>query len=396
MAGLVSGGEGVTIYNLTTTKRMPDWVSAKKRQQLKADPEFSRRIDLLQDFGFPSAAHTIQQSADGRYIVATGIYKPRVRVYDTTELSMKFERYMDATTVASCILGDDYTKLAFLQDDRTIELHAAYGKHFSTRIPTFGRAMVYHAPTAELIVGAASSEIYRLSLEEGRFLPPLRASAAPTKGAMGAAVAPGVNALAVSRVTALIASGSDGGYIGVYDPRTCKVASRLLVTAEASACLPNPSSDAGEDSDYAAFSDGTSITALAFDDGGLTMAAGTRDGRCLLYDLRRAAPLVVKTHQYGLPIRKVLFHRRDAASSLHGQSGASDIVITADSKVVKMWHRETVRAAAGARQLTAWAAGRRGLHRGGRMPCAQCARLSARACASRLHAWGRPLLLCCV
>lgn len=346
MAGVISAGDGVTIYNLTTSRKVPEWISGKRKRQLKNDPEFTRRIDLLQDFGFPSAAHTVQQSPDGRFIIATGIYAPRVRVYDTAELSMKFERYMDATPVATSVLSEDYSKLAFLQDDRTIELHAAYGKHFRTRIPHFGRCMAYHHPTAELLVGGASPDVYRLSLEEGRFAAPMRAPVAPVKGLLGAAIEPGVNALAVSRVTALVGAGSDGGYVTVFDPRTCKAAARLLVTSEASARLPDaaPHADAAPsaDADYSAFSDGTSITALAFDDGGLSLAAGTRDGRVLLYDLRRAAPLLVKSHQYGLPIKKVLFHRRDAASSLAGSSGSSDIVISADSKVVKMWHREGV------------------------------------------------------
>ena len=45
-------------------------------------------------------------------------------------------------------LSEDFRKLAILQTDRTLEFHAGYGKHYRTRIPRFGRDMLYHAPTA--------------------------------------------------------------------------------------------------------------------------------------------------------------------------------------------------------------------------------------------------------
>ena len=362
--GAVSAQEEVAVYNLTSTRRAPAWASAKQRRELKRDAEHRRRFELLQDFSFPSAAHTVQQCGDGRYIVATGIYPPRVRVYDTSELSMKFERYMDATPVATAVLSDDYTKLAFLQDDRSLELHAAYGRHFRVRIPHFGRCMAWHPPTAELLIGGACADIYRLNLEEGRFMAPLRASAAPARGGSGAAAAtgsssaataspaaPGVNALAVSRVTAIIASGADGGYVCVHDPRSCALASRLLITGAATARLPPPPPEGADDADpdFASFSDGTAVTALAFDDGGLSLAAGTGDGRILVFDLRRAAPTLVKRHQYGTPITKLLFHRRDAAAAMGGGGGGDEaLLLSADRKVVKVWSKETVRTAAAA------------------------------------------------
>lgn len=35
------------------------------------------------------------------------------------------------------VLDDDYSKLAFLCADRSVNLHAKYGKHYSLRIPRF-------------------------------------------------------------------------------------------------------------------------------------------------------------------------------------------------------------------------------------------------------------------
>ena len=192
MAARVSTVNGVSIYSLSSGKVAPSWLSAAKKRALKATGDFARRVELLQDFSFPEASQTLSLSPDGRFVVATGTYAPRVRVWDTAELSMKFERYMDATPVAHAVLSADYAKLAFLQDDRNVELHAAYGRHFRTRIPTAGRCMAWLAPAAELVLGCSGRDVYRLSLEEGRFLESLELHADSTAA----------NAIAISRTTA--------------------------------------------------------------------------------------------------------------------------------------------------------------------------------------------------
>lgn len=51
----------------------------------------------------------------------------------------------------------------------------------------------------------------------------------------------------------------------------------------------------------------------------------------LLYDLRSDKPLLVKDHQYGLPIKSV--HFQDSL----------DLVLSADSRIVKMWNKDSVR-----------------------------------------------------
>lgn len=45
------------------------------------------------------------------YYDIAGIYKPRVRCYDVSQMSMKFERCMDAEVVKFCVLSEDYTKV---------------------------------------------------------------------------------------------------------------------------------------------------------------------------------------------------------------------------------------------------------------------------------------------
>jgi ribosome biogenesis protein ENP2 len=313
MSSFASSINGVSIYNLAASKSFPQFMTAEARKaRSKVDESFRRRIELLQDFSFPEASRTISTSADGRFVVATGTYPPRVRVFDTAELSMKFERYMDATPVSCCLLSDDFTKLAFLLDDRNIELHAAYGKHHRTRIPRAGRHMVYHAPTAELLIGAQGSEVFRLNLEEGRFFAPLVSEA------------PAVNKVVVSRVTALIGLACEGGTCEFFDPRSNERASVLKLPDFASSSSVAPAA-----------------TCLAFEEGGMGFAAGTSDGRCLLYDLRMTKPLLSRTHPYGVPLVDVRFHRGGATKGAAGSDHNGRLVISTDSKQCRMWYKES-------------------------------------------------------
>src|ERR1700733_8407562 len=71
------------------------------------------------------------------------------------------------------ILSDDWTKSIHLQNDRTIELHTQGGFHYRTRIPRFGRSLAYRFPSCDAYVSAAGNEIFRLNLDQGRFLNPL-------------------------------------------------------------------------------------------------------------------------------------------------------------------------------------------------------------------------------
>ena len=57
--------------------------------------------------------------------------------------------------------------------DRTIEFHAQYGYHYKTRIPKVGRDFIYQPLTAELYMCGSSPYIFRLSLDEGRFMKPI-------------------------------------------------------------------------------------------------------------------------------------------------------------------------------------------------------------------------------
>jgi len=62
----------------------------------------------------PGVSTAVKVSADGNFILATGIYKPRVRCYDVSNLSMKFERCFDSEVVTFEILSEDYSKVSVI------------------------------------------------------------------------------------------------------------------------------------------------------------------------------------------------------------------------------------------------------------------------------------------
>lgn len=49
-----------------------------------------------------------------------------------------------------------------------------------------------------------------------------------------------------------------------------------------------------------------------------------------MYDIRSTKPLLIKDHQYGLPINSIAFQDK------------LDAVLSTDSKILKIWDRETV------------------------------------------------------
>ena len=63
-------------------------------------------------------------SQDQNYILATGVYPARLKIFETRELTMKVERGIDSEILQLNVLSDDYSKVALLCADRNIELHA--------------------------------------------------------------------------------------------------------------------------------------------------------------------------------------------------------------------------------------------------------------------------------
>ncbi|XP_067142947.1 nucleolar protein 10-like [Centruroides vittatus] len=290
----------IKTYNLSCGKSLPDWISERKRRILqKKNVDIRRRIELIQDFEMPGISNCVNVSKDGQYVLVTGIYKPRIRCYDVNQLSMKFERCMDSEVVKFEILSDDYSKIVFLQDDRYIEFHVAYGRYYRIRIPKFGRDIAYHSPSCDLYCVGSGSEIYRLNLEQGQFLNSLQSDSSS------------LNVCEVNPVHHLVVCGTKEGRVEAWDPRSRH---RVGILDCALNSVTNETDVDGL----------PSVTSLTFRDG-LTMAVGTATGQILVYDIRSDKPFYVKDHMYGLPIKDIEFHK------------SQNLVISMDSKIVKLW-----------------------------------------------------------
>lgn len=97
----VTNSNNVKIYSVTAAAKsaIPDWLARKSRKSLKKDPEWERRIELIQDFDFPEASVRVKVTRDQKHIMATGVYKPQMRVFELAEMSMKFDRHTDCENV---------------------------------------------------------------------------------------------------------------------------------------------------------------------------------------------------------------------------------------------------------------------------------------------------------
>jgi hypothetical protein len=61
---------------------------------------------------------------------------PQLKVYDLANLSLKFDRHMEAEVVDFAVLSEDYSKAAFLCADRSVSFHAKFGTYF--KVGVFG------------------------------------------------------------------------------------------------------------------------------------------------------------------------------------------------------------------------------------------------------------------
>ncbi|KAK9671224.1 hypothetical protein RND81_12G014400 [Saponaria officinalis] len=300
-----SSMNGVKLYSITGQHRNPaSWLNPKKQRALRKDLDYHQRVELIQDLRFETATTKIRATPDGEFLIASGIYPPQVKVYELRELSLKFERHLISEIVDFQVMSDDYSKLAFLCADRSINLHAKYGSHYSLRIPRMGRNMIYDPSSCDLLCAASSPDLYRINLSQGRFLSPL------------ATQSPALNVVSRSKLHGLVACGGEDGAVECFDMRSRSSIGRI-----------NAVSAAGENDQE--------VTAIAFDeDAGFQMAVGSSEGKVLIYDLRSSQPLRVKDHMYGSPILDIKWHR-----TLNSQQPK---IVTTDKHIVRIWDPETM------------------------------------------------------
>ncbi|KAF2995352.1 hypothetical protein E8E13_002702 [Curvularia kusanoi] len=321
----------VPVYTISGSEArpLPEWLIRRRKRSLKNDPEFANRVELLQDFGFEEASQCVRVSDDGDWVMSTGTYKPQIHAHYLPHLSLSFARHTNTLNETFRILSSDYTKSVHLQADRVIEFHTGGGVHHATRIPRYGRDLIYDKRSAECLVPSVGvnadgmGEAYRLNLEVGRFMRSYEIdvggddllTAAPGS-LQGGVDAGAVNTGAIAEESHnLLAFGTSLGTVEFWDPRSRNRAGILSAPQDA-------------------FEGRSEVTALTFPRSGLNLAVGNSNGLIHLYDLRSPTPLLKKDQGYGFAIKNIIYLENNTSS--RGQVTEPKI-LTADKRIIKIW-----------------------------------------------------------
>lgn len=333
-----------TVSGASTARPLPDWLARQRKRSLKNDPEYTHRVELLQDFEFEEASQCVRVSEDGEWVMSTGTYKPQVsspsdltclfattaldtdrgmpsnqiHVHNLSQLSLSFARHTTSLNETFVLLGSGYEKSLHLQTDRKLEFHTPNGCHHEVRLPRYGRDLVYDRFSAEALVPAAGldpekrcGEVFRLNLEHGRFMKSYEVDVGEDEDGAGLQGSIGVGCVNVAAVAegthGLLSFGTSIGTVEFWDPRS---KSRVAVLG-------------GHDGE---------VTALDFSQSGLSLATGTSTGMVQIFDLRRPVPLLKKDQGYGYAIKNLIH----LETSSHEKK-----ILSADKKIIKIWDEET-------------------------------------------------------
>ncbi|OQN98444.1 hypothetical protein B0A48_15714 [Cryoendolithus antarcticus] len=322
-----------TIAGSNTARPLPEWLARKRKRSLKKDAEYANRVELLQDFEFEEASSCVRVSRDGDWVMSTGTYKPQIHVHSTANLSLSFARHTDTVNQKFVLLDDGYAKSLHLQCDRSLEFHTPGGMHYRTRLPRYGRDLVYDRRRAEALVpsvGVGSDgmgEVYRLNLEVGRYMRSYEVDVGGDdfESMGGGALQGGIRAGAVNTAAVadeshgLLAFGTSIGTVEFWDPR-----SRHRVSVLSSAY------------DHGDVHEGRpEVTAVTFHSSGLQLATGSSTGIVHTYDMRSPVPLLRKDQGYGFPIHTLKY------LPVPGSSSGEERIMSADKRIIKLWDAET-------------------------------------------------------
>jgi ribosome biogenesis protein ENP2 len=262
-----------------------------------------------------------------------GTYKPQMHAHYLPHLSLSFARHTDCLNQTFILLSSDYSKSLHLQVDRSLEFHTPGGCHYKTRIPRYGRDLIYDRRSAEALIPAVgvneegTGEVFRLNLELGRFMKGYEVDVGGDDtskldgGSLQGGIHTGsVNAAAIAEESHnLLAFGTSIGTVEFWDPRS---KGRVGVVSM-------PQNQTFEGAGH------SEVTALQFHRSGLTFASGSSDGLIHLYDLRSPLPLLKKDQGYGYPIQDLIFLDSTLTSRLQT---AEPKILSADKRIIKIWN----------------------------------------------------------
>lgn len=285
----VTETNGVKSYNLSFGKTAPEFLrdAQKKKTSLKYNNDYRNHIELIKDFGFPISSQDLVLTNDNQYAITCGIYKPSVKIFELSSLALKCSRGIDSEIIKIQMLGDSWQKFALACNDRNIELHAQYGRHFKIRVPKTPRDMVYNNFTCDLQISNSTEEIFRLNLEEGRFMSTFHCKS------------PGIDSMVFNQKLNVLLAGGENGFQNIFDYRVRENVGQIQLLK-------------GQDQ-----------TQMKLHEDGLQLACGSAEGLLRLYDLRFNEPIFSKQHPYMMPIKGIEFHKE------------SNKIISADSNSLR-------------------------------------------------------------
>ncbi|KAJ5595193.1 Ribosome biogenesis protein ENP2 [Penicillium hispanicum] len=320
-----------TISGSNTARPLPEWLARRRKRSLKDDPEYANRVELLQDFEFEEASQCVRVSEDGDWVMSTGTYKPQIHTHYLPQLSLSWARHTVALNTTFLLLSSDYSKSLHLQSDRSLEFHTPQGCHYTTRLPRYGRDLVYDRQSTEALIPAVGvnqdglGEVFRLNLELGRYMRSFEVDVGGDDftsaggGTLQGGIHTGsVNTGAIAEESHnLLAFGTSIGTVELWDPRAKGRAGVLLPPTQLGL------NDARSE-----------ITALEFQRSGLTLGTGSSNGLIHLYDLRSPVPLLKKDQGYGFPIHTLKFLQPSTATR---EATMDPKIMSADKRIIKIW-----------------------------------------------------------
>ncbi|KAJ5978134.1 hypothetical protein N7501_001476 [Penicillium viridicatum] len=323
-----------TISGSDSARPLPEWLARRRKRSLKNDPEYANRVELLQDFEFEEASHCVRVSEDGEWVMSTGTYKPQIHTHYLPQLSLSWARHTSSLNTTFILLSSDYTKSLHLQSDRSLEFHTPSGCHYTTRLPRYGRDIVYDRQSTEVLVPAVGvnqdgmGEVYRLNLELGRYMRSFEVDVGGDDftSTGGGTLQGGINTGSVNTGAIaeqshnLLAFGTSLGTVELWDPRAKGRAGVLSTPTQVG--LHDERSE---------------ITALEFNRSGMSLGTGSSNGLIHLYDLRSPVPFQIKDQGYGFPIHTLQFLEQSSATQA---ATIEPKLLSADKRIIKLWDIE--------------------------------------------------------
>eukprot|EP01084_Bolivina_argentea_P298779 514925_1 len=301
MAFSVSSLKGVKVYNLTFGKTAEQWKEEQRAghiHSLRYNEAYRRRVEFIQDAVFPTSTLQVKMSDDGMWMMATGLYPPKLKMFDLSELTIKFERGLESEPIDFCFLSENWEKFVILREHRWMEFHTRHGKHYNMRMPLIGTCMVYNKPMCELYTGTIKNIVLRANLEQGRYYAPYETSLDY------------ITTCDTDQTHLLTAFGDINGVIECWDPRQKTCIAKLDMYDSIPSISPVPE-----------------ISKIKFGPSGLTLGVGLSSGHLGIYDLRRQTPLHILNHRNKLSIKDIAFHQQ------------SSKIISCDSKTIRYWNQ---------------------------------------------------------